>query len=287
MHYLHMRFPNAKPKAVTLSFDDGIKQDIKFSEILTKCGIKCTFNINSGKFGEPNRLTPAEIKEFILDKGHEVAIHGEHHKANGLVSPVEGIKDVLNCRMALEEKFDTFIRGMAYPDTGINRFQCGTTYETVKNYLTDLGVLYARTLNGDNNSFTIPADWHAWMPSAHWLHDVCDPYINEFLELDFEKLRYDSQKWPRLLYLWGHAYECDGNDGDNWRKLEKMCEKLSGKEDIWYATNIEICEYVKAFNSLVFDANGTKVYNPTLKTIWFYHDGKDYKIESGETIKIS
>lgn len=283
MKYLHMRFPNSKPKAVTFSFDDGVKQDIRFANTLSKYGLKCTFNINSGFFDTPNHLTAEEIKEHILNKGHEIAIHGEYHKASGLVSPVEGIKDVLNCRMALEERFDTFIRGMAYPDTGINRFQNGTTYETVKNYLTDLGVLYARALGGDNNSFAIPTDWHAWMPTSHWLHDVCDPYIDEFLAIKFDG--YASQIYPRLLYIWGHSYECD-RDGDKWGILEDMCKKLAHKEDTWYATNIEICEYVKAFNSLVFDAKGTKVYNPTLKTLWFIHEGKDYKIESGETIKI-
>ena len=284
MHYLHMRFPQGKPKAITLSFDDGVKQDVRFSQTLNKYGIKCTFNINSGKFDEDNRLTPAEIKEHILDKGHEVAIHGEHHKANGLVSPIEGIKDVLNCRIALEKEFDMFIRGMAYPDSGIRRFQNGTTYDIVKNYLTDLGVLYARTLGGDNNGFEIPTDWHAWMPSAHWLHGVCDEYIDQFLNIKTGEAVYTSQNAPRLLYIWGHSYECDRDD--NWNILEKMCKKLSGHEDVWYATNIEICEYVKAFNSLVFNAEGTKVYNPTLKTIWFYHGGKDYKIESDETIKI-
>lgn len=282
MHYLHLRFPDNKPKAVTLSFDDGIKQDIKFSEIITKYGLKCTFNINSGFFDRANRLNPSEIREHILNNGHEVAVHGECHKANGLVSPIEGIKDVLNCRIALEKEFDMFINGMAYPDSGITRFQNGTTYETVKNYLTDLGIFYARTLDGDNNRFDLPSDWYAWMPSAHWLHDVCEPYIDEFLKIDFKELRYASQMWPRLLYIWGHSYECDGK----WDKLEKMCKTLSGKDDIWYATNIEICEYVKAFNSLRFDAEGTKVYNPTLKTIWFYTGGNDYKIESGETIKL-
>lgn len=284
MKYLHMRFPKGKFKAVTLSFDDGVKQDVRFCEIITKYGIKSTFNINSGKFGETNRLTPNEIKEFILDKGHEVAIHGEQHRANGLISPVEGIKDVLNCRMALEKEFDIFIRGMAYPDSGITRFQNGTTYETVKNYLTNLGVLYARTLGGDNNRFEIPTDWHAWMPSAHWLHDCCDKYIDEFLAIG--NSGYSSGLFPRLLYIWGHAYECDQNDGENWRVLEEMCKKLSGKEDIWYATNIEICEYVKAFNALVFNAEGNKVYNPTLKTIYFYDGGKDYKVEPGETVRI-
>jgi len=282
MHYMFLRFPDGKPKAVTLSFDDGVKQDIKFSETVTKHGLKCTFNINSGMFDRPNRLTPDEIREHILEKGHEVAVHGEFHKANGFTTALEGIKDVLNCRLALEKEFDTFITGMAYPDSGITRFHNGTNYEKVKNYLVDLGISYARTLGGDNNKFELPTDWHAWMPSSHWLHDVCNSYIDEFLKIDFKKLSYASLKWPRLLYIWGHSYEGDGK----WDKLEDMCQKLSGKEDVWYATNIEIYDYVTAYNSLKLNAEGTKVYNPTLKTIWFFANEKEYKIEPGETIKL-
>lgn len=282
MHYMFLRFPEGKPKAVTLSFDDGVKQDIKFSEIITKHGLKCTFNINSGMFDRQNKLSPEEIRKHILNKGHEIALHGEFHKANGFTTAIEGIKDVLNCRLALEKEFDTFITGMAYPDSGISSFHNGTSYETVKNYLTDLGVSYARTLNGDNNKFELPTDWHAWMPSTHWLHSVCDPYIEEFLNIDFGKISYASQKWPRLLYIWGHSYECDSK----WERLEEMCQKLSGKDDIWYATNIEIYDYVMAYNSLKIDAAGEKVYNPTLKTVWFFTNEKEYVIGPGETLKL-
>ena len=59
-----------------------------------------------------------------------------------------------------------------------------------------------------------------------------------------------------------------------------------GKEDIWYATNMEIYEYVKAYNSLVFSADGNMVYNPTLVDVWFDVDGKLYEIKSGEKIII-
>jgi hypothetical protein len=63
----------------------------------------------------------------------------------------------------------------------------------------------------------------------------------------------------RLFYIWGHSFEFDRND--NWQHLEDICGVLANKEDIWYATNIEIYEYVKAYDALVYSADGKRVYN--------------------------
>ena len=46
MRYRFLRFPGGRDKAVTLSYDDGNRNDIKFSDIITKYGLKCTFNLN-------------------------------------------------------------------------------------------------------------------------------------------------------------------------------------------------------------------------------------------------
>ena len=50
MANLIMRFPGGLPKALTLSYDDGVEQDEKLIEIAEKYGLKGTFNINSGCF---------------------------------------------------------------------------------------------------------------------------------------------------------------------------------------------------------------------------------------------
>ena len=68
--------------------------------------------------------------------------------------------------------------------------------------------------------------------------------------------------------------------------VKRICEKISNKNDIWYATNMEIYEYVTSYNSLIYSANGSKVYNPTLVEIWFDVDGVLYFIRPGETIRI-
>ena len=173
---------------------------------------------------------------------------------------------------------------MAYPDSGITRFLNGVDYNTVKNYLTELDIAYSRTLAGDNDKFELPSDWHAWMPTAHHNNEKIDEYIDKFLALEFSEKTYSTARRPRLFYMWGHSYEFDRHD--NWDRIEHICERLSGKDDIWYATNIEIYDYVMAYNSLRFSADGHIVYNPTLLKIWFDIDGKHYSIESGETLKV-
>ena len=61
---------------------------------------------------------------------------------------------------------------------------------------------------------------------------------------------YGSRRRANLFYLWGHSYEFDNNN--NWDHIEKICEKLANRDDIWYATNMEIYEYVTAYNSLIY-----------------------------------
>ena len=286
MRYRFLRFPEGKAKAVTLSYDDGCRDDIRFSETISRYGLKCTFNINSAMMGEDTsswRLTKEEVKEHLLDKGHEIAVNGADHRAPGVLSALDGIQDVLNCRLGLEKMYGRIIRGMAYPDSGITRFGNGASYENIKRYLTDLGIVYSRTLAGDNNSFALPTDWHAWMPTAHHGNPQVLAYIDEFVNMDTEKC-YSSGRTPKLFYLWGHSYEFERNN--NWDLLETICEKLGGKENIWYATNIEIYDYVTAYRSLVFSADCTMIYNPSLFTVWFDIDGKLYKIGSGETLTL-
>ena len=284
MRYRFLRYPEGKFKAFTLSYDDGVKQDKRLVEILDKYGIKCTFNINSSRLGAgESNLSVDDIKSNILKKGHEVAVHGASHKAPGISSPIDGITDVLECRKTLEKEFGGIIRGMAYPDSGIRNYHNNSSYEIVKNYLTYLGIVYARTLGGDNNLFHLPEDWHSWMPTAHHNNPQIFEFIEQFNKINENEL-YSASRFPRLFYLWGHSYEFDNNK--NWDRIEKICQEISGKEDIWYATNIEIYNYVTAYNSLIASADGNTIYNPTLYKIWFDVDGRLYSIESGETINI-
>ncbi len=283
MRYRFLRFPNGKPKAVTFSYDDGTRTDLKLVKILDAYKIKCTFNIPTASTGE-NYLTEEEIKSILYDKGHEIAVHCANHRAPGQERAIEGIQDVLENRLELERILGSIVRGMAYPNCGIRKMENGASYDNIRRYLNDLGIVYSRTLGNDNDSFMLPTDWYAWMPTAHHENPQIFEYIEKFLNFNPETA-YISQKSPMLFYLWGHSYEYENNK--NWDRLENICDKLGNNEDVWYATNIEIYNYVNAYSSLIFSADGTKIYNPTLLTVWFETDDKLYSVKSGETIVLN
>ena len=284
--YRFLRFPEGKLKAVTFSYDDGVRQDIRFSEILNVHGLKGTFNINSANAAanNGNHLNFEELKTCLCEKGHEVAIHGARHRAPCLQRTVDGIRDVLDCRIALENGLNTIVRGMAYPDSGIRMNQPGaSSYEKVREYLSDLGVAYSRTLGGDNDSFDLPCDPYAWMPSAHHNNPKIFEFIEKFNGITEDSL-YHSRKTAKLFYIWGHSYEFDRDN--NWDRIENICSLLGGKSDVWYATNIEIHDYIEAYKSLVFSADERLVYNPTLKKVWFWMDHRMFAIAPGETLRL-
>ncbi len=282
MRYVFMRFPGGKSKALTFSYDDGVPQDKRLAELFDKYGMKATFNHNCECMRQQN-FTKEEVQAYFLSKGHEIAVHGANHRASGHMRPIEGIRDVLECRMELEKKCDRIIRGMAYPDTGITNFSNAESYAQIKTYLKELDIAYARTLGGDNNNFTIPEDFHAWMPSAHHNNPKILEYIDEFLAMDLAADKtYQARRYPRLLYIWGHSYEFDNHN--NWGHMEEICKKLADNEEIWYATNIEIYDYVEAFRRLQYSADGYRVYNPTLFTLWLDIHGALHSIKPGETV---
>lgn len=284
MRYRFVRFPEGRCKAVTLSYDDGSTHDRHFLEIINQHGLKCTFNINSKAIlrGDSWRISSQEVYDLHHKYGHEVAVHGAKHIALGRATAVNGIRDVLECRLELEKLMKCIIRGMAYPDSGITKLTEGLDREDIYRYVEQLGILYARTLRGDNDSFDLPDNWYAWMPTCHHQNPKLMEYVDKFLTEDPRKAYMRESK---LFYLWGHSFEFENNN--NWELLEEFGRRMGGHQDIWYATNIEICEYVRAYHQLVFSVDNDIVYNPTIKKIWFATYAAEYCIEPGQTLYIS
>lgn len=76
MKLIYPILPGGRFKALTLSFDDGRVQDRRLIALLNRCGIKATFNLNSGEQGE-NRIPLCEYAPLYA--GHEIAAHGVRH----------------------------------------------------------------------------------------------------------------------------------------------------------------------------------------------------------------
>ena len=274
-----MRFPDGKPKALTLSYDDDTRPNIKFCEILDKYGLKCTFNINSGLFKDDDdtsvsrTMKKTEALEFFnkcLDNGHEVAVHSCRHPFLESLPPSMATLEVINDRIALEKMFGRIIRGMAYPQ--------GTYDDELVNCLRACGIAYARTTY-QTEKFDIPTDWLR-LPST------CRHKNPRLMELA-KKFAESAPRRPQLFYLWGHSYEFD--DDNNWDLIENFAKYTGGRDDVWYATNIEIYEYIDDYNRLVFSADGQTVYNPTLRTLYFNNEAKTECVRSiapGETLKL-
>lgn len=284
MKYNFLRFPQGKEKAITLSYDDGCEHDVRFLETINRYGLKCTFNLIGQRVECESPLSRAFIRENILDKGHEIATHGYNHRGQNKVRSIEGIRDTLDCRLALEGAFGIIVRGMAFPDSAVSRNHDPVAYERIRGYLSDLELAYVRSAGGDNDKFELPDDWYSWMPSAHHDNAKIMEYIDKFLSIDLSKL-YIAARTPKLFYMWGHSFEFEVKQ--NWDHLEELCQRLSGKDDVWYATNIEIYDYVQAYRSLRYSADGTIVYNPSLLDVYFDLDRTLYCVRSGETITVA
>lgn len=272
-----MRFPNGKPKALTLSYDDDVTCNVPFCEILDKYGLKCTFNINSGLFKDDNdtsnsrTMKKTEGIEFFkkcIENGHEVAIHGETHPFLDCLPASVATTQVLNDRIALEKMFGRIIRGMAYPQ--------GTYNDEVVNCLRACGISYSRT-TVQTEKFDIPTDWLR-LPST------CRHKNPRLMELAKKFAEATPINRPQLFYLWGHSYEFEADN--NWNVIEEFAEYTGGHDDIWYATNIEIYDYVEAYRSLVFSVNGSRVYNPTAITLYLEKAGVTYCVKPGESIEL-
>ena len=270
-----MRFPGGRAKAFTLSYDDGVEQDIRFIEIMDKYALKGTFNLNSGitspegtKFpkGQIHRMLPASaLKQYYGKNGNEVATHGYTHPWLEKLTPAGVVYEIMKDREELEDMFGRIVRGHAYP--------YGTYSDGVVDALRQCGIVYARTIKS-TLSFDMPTDWLRLHPTCH--HD--DPKLFELIE-NFKAYKGDA---PKLFYVWGHTYEFEQKD--NWDRAEEMCKAISGCDDIWYATNMEIYEYTKAYEALVFSADMTKVHNPTSTEVFFSLNKKEYSIAPGETV---
>ena len=282
LRYAFMRFPQGKPKAVTLSYDDGAYTDMRLIETLDKYGLKCTLNLTGDAVANNRGLTHDYIKSEVLGHGHEIANHGYMHRALDSVRPIEGIRETLETRLALEKAFGGIIRGMAYADRSVDRFSQPIIYESVRSYLSQLDIAYARAATS-SKSFALPEDWLNWNPTAH--HNAPDLFelIDRFVSMDLNQI-YCSNRAPKLFFLWGHSFEFESDK--NWDRLETICQKLSGHSDIWYATSMDICQYAKAYESLLYSADGSTVYNPTHIELWMDVDQKIVKISPNETVNI-
>ena len=281
MSWTTMRFPNGLAKALTLSYDDAVLEDFRLIDIMKQYGLRGTFNINSAHYREEGyyqdgdsqigRRMPIERATALYGQdGIEPALHALTHPFLNHLSKPQISYEIVKDRENLEQQFGGIVRGMAYPNNSYN--------DDVIRVLEDCGIVYARTTESTKR-FDIPTNWLRLDPTCHHSDPMLSELTKKFVE---ESPKHYRQPW--LFYLWGHAYEFALNN--NWEIIENFAKTVSGKEDIWYATNIEIYEYIENFKRLVFTMDQKRVKNPTAQDLWLMKNHTLYCVPAGQTVDL-
>ncbi len=213
-------------KSVTFSFDDGVREDIPFIELLNKYGLKGTFNLNSGLANEKHRwvymgsnvihLNKSEMID--LYKGHEVAVHTLTHPFLEKLDEGKIYEQVYQDKCNLEDWFGEEVVGMAYP--------FGTYNERVIEIVKRCGIQYARTTK-DTEKFTPQADLLQFKSSCCFTDPNLHSIIDRFLASESDQ--------KQVLYIWGHTYQLGVDIA--WADFEEVCKRLFAVKGLVFETN--------------------------------------------------
>ncbi len=276
-----MLFPQGKRKALTLSYDDGVVQDKRLIPILDRYGLKCTFNMGAGVLGyhqvvkgpagelDLSKVEPEEVRALYAN--HEVAGHAMWHSSLPHIGTGAAMWEIIEDRRQLETLSGRLVRSFAYP--------FGNHSADVREMLRLAGYESARTVVS-TGGFGIPEDFLQWDATCH--HD--DPRLMELAKAFCEPTGRPGFG-AQLFYLWGHAYEFEIHP--KWNVIAEFAAYVSQFADtIWFPTNGQIVDYVKAFRSLRYSADASLVMNPSATELWIGVSRDVFRIAPGETVQI-
>lgn len=258
-------YKNGLQKALVMSYDDGDVWDRRLVEMFNKYGIRGTFHINAGLMDRDYRVSPEEAK--TLYKGHEIAAHSFSHPFFDQIPKEAYAFEIGEDKRLLEEITGEPVRGYSYPNGFVN--------DEVRTALSLHGIKYSRVVK-EHGRFGIPNDFLMWEPTMHHAPSMIDK-IEEFK---------NSYYAMPLFFIWGHSHEFPrAGHNTTWETMEEFCDKFTAtlEDTVWYATCIEIYNYITALRSLSFTTDLKAVYNPSAQTVWISVDGTPVMIPSGTT----
>lgn len=255
-------FTGGMSKALTMSYDDGQKHDIRLAGLFDQYGIRGTFHLNSAMLNAPGFLTNDDVR--AIARNHEISAHSVTHPHLDRLPLPMVVEELLEDRRRLEQLVDYPIRGMSYP--------YGSYSAAIIPPLQTAGIEYSRTVVSIRQ-FDVPLDFMEWHPTCHHKDE---------LEGIWERFTTEgpSQKF-RLCYVWGHSFEFERQN--NWELIEAFCRKAGGHSDVWYATNVEIMDYIQAVRSLKFSVDRKIIRNLSSVDIWLSINDKPVCIKGGGT----
>lgn len=257
-------YPGGLKRVLTFSFDDGSQNDARLVSLFDQYRLKSTFHLNGRNYIGKTADEKAAVRETY--KNHEIACHTLSHGWPTRMPSASLVTEVMKDRSILEEITGYPVTGMSYPS--------GSCDANAVSVMRACGIEYARTVRSTDD-FAFPDDFLLWHPSCHFKSAM--PLAERFLR------DLDSQWTKPLFYIWGHSHEihCE----EDWAQTEKLLRLLADNEKIWYATNMEIYNYMIAQKMLKISVDETVFYNPTATDVWVERNKKDIiKIPAGQTM---
>jgi hypothetical protein len=273
-----LRFPGGRDKALSFTFDDGCVEDRRLIEKIGELGLRATCNINSDWFDlvlpYSHRMTAEETVSALDREYVEIASHGAKHADCMRMDGESFLWDAIKDRAQLEALFHRPITGYAFPQ--------GAVTEEAKRDIERAGFEYARGV-GFPGHFELPRDLYCIQGTIDLLSPSTDELIDRFLST-----KCDTWIWgdtgAKLCEMFVHSYCIDSEE--KWELCFSRLEKLAHHDDVWYATNIEVVRYIKAYRSLIFSLEHEYVYNPSALDLWIYVEDKTVEVKSGATVAL-
>ena len=274
-----LRFPGGREKALSFTFDDGCVEDPRLVDKIGELGLRCTCNLNSDWFElvlpYNHRMSEAETVAALDREYIEIASHGAKHADCTRMDSTSFLWDAIKDRAKLESLFHRPVTGYAFPQ--------GAYSESAKRDLERAGFEYARII-GFHCDSRMPGDLFELEGTAHLLGGHADQAIDDFLAAKVDPWIWGATD-AKFCNMFIHSYEIDSKE--KWTAVFERLERLAHHDDIWYATNIEVVRYIKAYRSLIFSLEHEYVTNPSALDVWIYTEAGTKKIGAGETVALN
>ena len=140
--------------------------------------------------------------------------------------------------------------------------------------LPDLGLTYGRTTKYNRRSFGLPADLYRWEVTCYHLDDLA--------ERGRRFLAAPAGREPLLMLVYGHSWEL--NEADGWGQIGRFAAQIGKARDVWFATNIEIADYLNALKAVRIAPDGKEAENRSSGPVWLCREGKVTALGSGEKV---
>ena len=271
--FINWTYPDGKYKALIMSYDDGLDDDIALAQLFDRYGIIGTFHLNSGLLdtraiwneGKPNEILQTYLSKDTLVhvfKNHEIAVHGTYHKALVGLSDKEILEEINVDIENLIILSDRKISSMAYA--------FGSTNDHVAEVIGTTPLTNARTVKSSYN-FDLPKDYYLWNPTCHDSEAL--EYLEAYISLDSPSLS--------LFYVWGHSWEL--RDTLRNQNILKFCNKIGDRDDIWYTGAGNFADYHASLKAL--EIGPQQIVNPEGNGVVYYREkGQLKSLDPGQKL---